>query len=439
MVDFCRFTPIESVDQHLKETTMEIPNDGKRILVLNSGSSSLKYEVFLMPHRTSLGRGSIERIGEPKGIQTQSSGRGTIRAEKPMADHAQAMAHVGAALVDPTSGILSDIAEIDAIGHRVVHGGEKFSSSVKIDDAVFDAIEANIELAPLHNPANLTGIREAERLFPGTPQVAVFDTAFHQTMPPTAYLYGLPRELYDKYRIRRYGFHGTSHRYVAGRALEILGRQPENSNLVTCHLGNGASITAIEGGRSIDTSMGFTPLEGLMMGTRSGDFDPAILGFLQERGFSAKDLSTMLNKKSGLLGLSGISNDLRDLEAAAEKGIRNAVEALDVYAHRVRKYIGAYMAELVKVDALVFTGGIGQHGTRMRERICHRLENIGIVMDYSRNSSDGSSEGIVSQPYSPTAILVIPTNEELQIAADAFALLFPGEVVARRRKTDITI
>lgn len=289
---------------------------------------------------------------------------------------------------------------------------------------MLEAIKANIELAPLHNPANLTGIEEAERLMPGVPQVAVFDTAFHQTMSPTAYLYGLPRELYDKYRIRRYGFHGTSHRYVAARALEILGRKAENTNLITCHLGNGASITAIEGGRSIDTSMGFTPLEGLMMGTRSGDFDPAILGYLLDRGYSPKDLTTMINKKSGLLGLSGISNDLRDLEAASEKGIRNAVEALDVYAHRVRQYIGAYMAELVKVDAIVFTGGVGQHGVRMRERICHRLENIGIMMDYDANRDDGSAEGAVSQAYSPTAILVIPTNEELQIAMDAYDLLF---------------
>ncbi len=411
----------------------------KRILVLNSGSSSLKYEVFLMPRRQSLGRGAVERIGESTGTLAQSSSRGSIKREEPFPDHAAAMACVTTCLCDPDSGILGSLSELDAIGHRIVHGGEKFSSSVRIDAEVAAAIEANIELAPLHNPANLTGIREAERLLPGLPQVAVFDTAFHQTMPPTAYLYGLPRELYDRYRIRRYGFHGTSHRFVAGRALELLGRKPENTNLITCHLGNGASITAIEGGRSIDTSMGFTPLEGLMMGTRSGDFDPAILSYLADRGMSMKELSAMMNKKSGLLGLSGISNDLRDLEAAAEKGIRNASEALDVYAHRVRKYIGAYMAELVKVDALVFTGGIGQHGARMRERICHRLENIGIMMDYSRNLEDGSSEGLVSHDYSPTSVLVIPTNEELQIAMDAFGLLFPAGDEPRRRRTDVNI
>lgn len=415
------------------------PTEGTRVLVLNSGSSSLKYEVFLMPHRRSLGRGSVERIGEEKGVLTQSSERGQLRIEERFADHGQAMKRVGLALIDPSAGILADISEVEAVGHRVVHGGEKFSNSVRIDDEVIAAIEQNAELAPLHNPANLLGIRESQALLPSVPQVAVFDTAFHQTMPPSAYLYGLPRELYDKYRIRRYGFHGTSHRYVAARALELLKRHPENSNLITCHLGNGASITAIEAGRSIDTSMGFTPLEGLMMGTRSGDFDPAILAFLEERGYSSKDLNTMLNKKSGLLGLSGISNDLRDLEAAVDKGISHAIQALDVYAHRARKYIGAYAAELVKVDALVFTGGVGQHGVRMRERICHRLEHVGIVMDYLRNTSNGSAEGIVSQPYSPTSILVIPTNEELQIAADAFDLLFPHDHAIRRRATDVRV
>jgi acetate kinase len=277
------------------------------------------------------------------------------------------------------------------------------------------------------------------RLLPSVNQVAVFDTAFHQTMGPHAYLYGLPREFYDKYRIRRYGFHGTSHRYVAARAMEIMRRFPENTNLITCHLGNGASVTAIESGRSIDTSMGFTPLEGLMMGTRCGDVDPAILGFLEERGYTSKDLNSILNKKSGLLGLSGISNDLRDLEAAVDAGNRQAEEALDVYAHKVRKYIGAYSAELVKLDGLVFTGGIGQFGVKMRERICHRLENVGIVMDYGLNQQNGSAEGIVSASYSPTTILVVPTNEELQIAKDVFELLFPPETFSVRRRTDVNL
>ncbi len=398
---------------------------GTIVLVLNCGSSSLKYEVFRMPERESLGKGLVERIGEAASFLAQSSPKGSIRVEEPMADHSAAMARVAKALVDAKYGILGDVSEIDAIGHRVVHGGERFASSVVIDDAVVKAIEANIELAPLHNPANLIGIREAERLLPGKPNVAVFDTAFHQTMAPASYLYGLPRELYEKYKIRRYGFHGTSHRYVASRACQIMKRDPGNTNLITCHLGNGASITAVENGRSVETSMGFTPLEGLVMGTRSGDIDPAILGFLAERGYSSKDLNTLINKKSGLLGLSGISNDLRDREGAVDLGNKNAIEALDVYAHQVRKYIGAYSAELFKVDGLVFTGGIGQHGTRMRERICHRLENIGIVMDYARNEANGSREGIVSTPYSPTTILVIPTNEELQIALDVMAIAFP--------------
>ena len=396
----------------------------KVVLVLNSGSSSLKYEVFRMPSRESLGKGSVERIGEIKGYISQSCARGQLKHEDCFTDHSQAMGHIAKALVDIDKGIIGELREIEAIGHRVVHGGEQFSASVIIDTEVIEAIEKNIELAPLHNPANLMGIREADKLFPGVSQVAVFDTAFHQTMPPAAYLYGLPRELYDKYRIRRYGFHGTSHRYVTRRALELLKRHAENTNLITCHLGNGASITAVECGKSIDTSMGFTPLEGLMMGTRSGDFDPAILGFLEERGYTPKELSTMVNKKSGLLGLSGISNDLRDLETAAETDNKNAIEALEVYAHRVRKYIGSYSAELVRTDAIVFTGGVGQHGTKMRERICHRLENIGIVMDYEKNSWNGSTEGIVSTPYSPVAIVVVPTNEELQIAIDSYDLLF---------------
>jgi len=398
----------------------------KCILVLNSGSSSLKYEVFLMPCRQSLGKGLVERIGEACACLQQSGPKGEIRLEAVYPDHAAAMHQVGQCLVDPDHGILDDIGQIEAIGHRIVHGGESFSNSVQIDEAVMAAIEENIELAPLHNPANLTGIKAATALLPGIPQVAVFDTAFHQTMEAEAYLYALPRELYEKYKIRRYGFHGTSHRYVAGRALELLGRKPHNTNLITCHLGNGASITAIEAGRSIDTSMGFTPLEGLVMGTRSGDFDPAILCYLADRGLSLKELNTLINKKSGLLGLSGISNDLRDIEAAAGQDNLHAQQALDVYAHRVRQYIGAYMADLFKVDALVFTGGVGQYGVRMRERICHRLENINIVMDYEANNSNGSKEGIVSQPYSPTAILIIPTNEELQIAMDSYDLLFAG-------------
>jgi len=304
---------------------------------------------------------------------------------------------------------------------------------------VMKAIEKNCELAPLHNPPNLEGIREAEAALPRLKHVAVFDTAFHQTMPPAAYMYGLPWELYEKYKIRRYGFHGTSHRFVAARAMTLMKRVPENTNVVTCHLGNGASVTAIEHGRSIDTSMGFTPLEGLVMGTRCGDIDPAIISFLAARGYTAEQITTTLQKKSGLLGLSGISNDLRDLEAEAAQGNQRAQLALEVYASRVRKYIGAYVANLVKVDALVFTGGIGQHGVKMRERICHRLENLGVFMDYALNVSAGSGEGIVSSPFSPIAVLVVPTNEEQQIAIDTYDLIFGAEVTWRRRQADVSL
>lgn len=397
-------------------------DEGKKILVLNSGSSSLKYEVYDMPGEESLGKGLVERIGQSNSILKQSGWNGAMEIERATDDHNGAIAMMTEALTDAHNGILESLDEIWGVGHRVVHGGEKYAESVVIDDNVIKAIDENIELAPLHNPANLTGIIEAMEMFPNRTQVAVFDTAFHQTLTPAAYLYGLPRELYDKYKIRRYGFHGTSHRYVANKAVRYAKRSMDNTNVISCHLGNGASITAIQNGRSVDTSMGFTPLEGLMMGTRSGDLDPSIIFYLMERGYSAEELNRLLNKESGLLGLSEKSNDLRDLEEAAERGDRNAIEALDVYAYRVRKFIGAYAANIVKVDILVFTGGIGQYGTRMRERICNRLENIGVVMDYRKNLENGPREGIISKDYSPTTIIVEPTNEELQIAIDTYQL-----------------
>jgi len=392
-------------------------------LVINCGSSSLKYELYQMPERISRGKGLIERIGLCSGKISQSFAAKKIKRELEIPDHTVAFQEMIKALMDPEQGLISSLSEIEAIGHRVVHGGEQYSSSVVINDDVFKAIELNCELAPLHNPANLIGISESAKIFPGVKQVAVFDTAFHQTMPPSAYLYGIPREFYEKYRIRRYGFHGTSHRYVHGIALEMMKRAEENTNMITCHLGNGASITAIQSGKSIDTSMGFTPLEGLMMGTRSGDLDPSIIFYLEERGYDFHELHNILNKKSGLLGLSGISSDLRDLEEAAAAGNEVAQEALETYAYRIRRYIGAYVANLIKVDFIVFTGGIGQNGVLMRQRICSRLENLGIHIDPQLNHSIGSSAGIISRPYSPITILVIPTNEELQIAIDAFELI----------------
>jgi len=409
------------------------------ILVINCGSSSLKYEVWRMPGRESMGKGVIERIGETKGRISQRTSRGEYLREAQIQNHTAAMGLVREALTDPEKGAIGRMEDIGGVGHRVAHGGEQYASSVIIDEDVVKVVEKNRELAPLHNPPNLIGIREARALLPNVKHVAVFDTAFHQTMPPAAYLYGLPYELYEKYTIRRYGFHGTSHRFVAARAMELLKRSPENTNVITCHLGNGASITAIEHGRSIDTSMGFTPLEGLMMGTRSGDIDPAIIHFLEARGYGSAEWYSLLNKKSGLLGLSGISNDLRDLETEAAKGNHRAIEALDVYAYRVRKYIGSYATTLVKVDALVFTGGIGQFGVKMRQRICQRLENLGIFMDPRLNESLGSGEGIVSTPFSPIAILVVPTNEELQIAIDSYDLIHGTVAGYRRRRSDVTL
>ncbi len=376
-----------------------------------------------MPAKQSLGKGLVERIGLAEGKICQEYGSVKYEKTMPIPNHRVAFEQMMLALQDSEKGILNSIKDITGIGHRVVHGGEQYSSSIIINDDVKKAIEINCELAPLHNPANLTGIMEAEAIFKDIPQVAVFDTAFHQTLPPSAYLYGIPREFYDKYRIRRYGFHGTSHRYVAGIAMEMMKRSPENTNLITCHLGNGASITAIQAGKSIDTSMGFTPLEGLMMGTRSGDLDPSIIFYLEERGFDFHELHNILNKKSGLLGLSGISSDLRDIEAAAAQGNQDAMEALETYAYRIRRYIGAYVANLIKVDMLVFTGGIGQHGVNMRKRICSRLENLGIHINRELNSQIGGSAGVISQEYSPISILVIPTNEELQIAIDTYALI----------------
>lgn len=392
-------------------------------MVINCGSSSLKYEVYKMPQGESLGKGVVERIGLGVGNITQSSPKGEIKIDQPIPDHTVAMELVSKAILDTEKGILKSLEEISGVGHRVVHGGEQYSSSVVIDDKVIAAIEACVELAPLHNPANLIGIRESIKMVPHAHQVAVFDTAFHQTIPSSAYMYGLPRELYDKYRIRKYGFHGTSHRYVYREAVKYLKRSEDNTNIITCHLGNGCSITAIAGGKSVETSMGFTPLEGLVMGTRSGDIDPQIIFYLMDRGYSPEQLNTMLNKKSGLLGLSGISNDMRDVYKASQEGNANATETLDVYAHRIRRYIGAYMAELVKVDAVVFTGGIGQWAGHMRERVCNKLENLGIFMDYAANSSNGPKLGCVSQVYSPVSILVVPTNEELQIAMDTHELI----------------
>jgi acetate kinase len=409
----------------------------KVVMVVNCGSSSLKYEVYRMPEGTSLGKGLVERIGLPMGKLEQNSAKGDFHIEQAIPDHTAAMNLVQQALLDPAKGILGSLGEVAAVGHRVVHGGEKYSQSVIIDDKVMAAITECVELAPLHNPANLTGIRESQRLFPQAKQVAVFDTAFHQTMPAASYLYGLPRELYEKHRIRKYGFHGTSHRFVYQEAVKFMKRSPENTNVITVHLGNGASVTAIEKGKSVDTSMGFTPLEGLVMGTRCGDMDPQIIFWLLKHGYTTDQVETMLNKKSGLMGMTnGLSSDMRDIRKAAEEGNQLAIDAIEVFAKRVRRYIGSYMAELEKVDAIVFTGGIGQWATIMRERICRGLENLGVSMDYELNNKTLNKLAYISHGYSNTALLVVPTNEELQIATDAYQLVYEGGIATRASSGD---
>jgi len=399
--------------------------NNRNILVINCGSSSLKYQLFMMPEGINLIKGIVERIGQKNSSLTQEDKDGNIFQKKvTVKDHKTAFDEAIDAMLNKKNGVLHSIDEIDGVAHRVVHGGEKYSDSVIIDKSVIKDIEELADLAPLHNPVNLEGIRAAMEKLPNIAHTATFDTSFHQTIPDYAYTYALPYELYEKYRIRRYGFHGTSHRYVANKALIYCKRAKENTNLITCHLGNGCSITAIAFGKSCDTSMGFTPLEGLVMGTRSGDIDPAILHYLQDKGYSDKEIIDILNKKSGLLGISGISNDLRDLEAASNKGDKKAKLAVEAFAYRIRKYIGAYSAVIVKVDILVFTGGIGQHSVMMRELICKNLENIGIVLDKDKNKLVGSHIGIISADYSPVTIMVIPTNEEKKMAEDSYKLIF---------------
>jgi len=396
-----------------------------KILVINCGSSSLKYQLFLMPTGECLVRGLVEKIGEKSSFlkqETKDSKKHELKKDIP--DHTAAFKFLIEAMLDKDYGVIKDVSEINGVGHRVVHGGEKYIESVIITDEVIKDIEELSDLAPLHNPANLQGIRAAKELFSkNVKHSATFDTAFHQTIPDYAYFYAIPREFYDKFKIRRYGFHGTSHRYVASAALECCRRIKDNTNLITVHLGNGCSVTAIEEGKSIDTSMGFTPLEGLIMGTRSGDIDPAIINYLFGKGYDSKEINNILNKKSGLLALSEKSNDMREISEAAANGDKKAKLAMEAFAYRVKKYIGAYAAVMVRVDILVFTGGIGQNSTLIREMICKNLENIGMHIDLELNRSVGNKTGIISQHFSPTTIAVIPTDEELRMAYDAFELL----------------
>jgi acetate kinase len=396
-----------------------------KVLVINCGSSSLKYQVLNMTNETLLAKGLVERIGiEGSSLTHEKTGLDDkFKLITPMENHKEAIEHVIAALLDKEHGVISSPDEIGAVGHRVVHAGERYENSVLIDDNVIGALEECIELAPLHNPPNLLGIKACLELMPPlTPMVAVFDTAFHQTMPPEAYIYALPYRYYEKYKVRRYGFHGTSHKYVAERAADILGVNLNDLKIITCHLGNGASVTAIKGGKCVDTSMGFTPLEGLVMGTRSGDLDPSIVSFIRDKeGIHLHDVIDVLNKESGVLGISGVSSDFRDLEAAVEDGNERASLAIKVFAHKVRFYIGAYIAEMNGVDAIVFTAGLGENSAHMRSVICAELGNLGIKLDLVRNNVRGK-ETIISRDDSRVAILMIPTNEELMIARDTYKI-----------------
>ncbi len=391
-----------------------------KVLVINSGSSSIKYQLLDMKDETVLSKGLLERVGIPGSLLKHKKGEEKYTVERPVANHDEGLKMVLEILTDSKMGVIESLSEIQAIGHRVVHGGEKFASSVRVEEAVMQALEENAYLAPLHNPPNIMGIKSALRLLPGVPNVAVFDTAFHMTMPEEAYLYGIPLEYYRKYKIRRYGFHGTSHKYVSYRAAQMVGKDIASMKIITCHLGNGASIAAIKNGKSVDTSMGFTPLEGLIMGTRSGDLDPAILVFLQEKeDMTVEELYNLLNKKSGMLGLTdGFSSDMRDIEDKAIDQEPICRRAFDVYEYRVAKYIGAYCAAMNGVDAIVFTAGVGENGPIMRQEICDRyLGYLGIRIDSQKNDVKGV-ERIISTPDSQVAVLIVPTNEELVIARD---------------------
>ncbi|HIT87586.1 MAG TPA: acetate kinase [Candidatus Coprocola pullicola] len=395
-----------------------------KILVLNCGSSSLKYQLIDSDTENVLAKGLCERIGiEGSKLKHQPAGKDDVVSNEYMEDHTVAVQMVIDALLDSNHGVVSSAKEINAVGHRVVHGGEYFANSVVITPEVKEAIQKCAELAPLHNPANLIGIDACEKIMPGVPQVAVFDTAFHQTMPERAYLYAIPYEYYEKYKIRRYGFHGTSHRFVSEEAAKMINRPLEESKIITCHLGNGGSICAVRNGKSIDTSMGFTPLEGLAMGTRSGDVDAAVITYLMEKeNLTPAEMDTILNKKSGVLGISGVSSDFRDIEGAKDEGNVRAEAALDIFAYRVAKYIGEYAAAMNGVDAIVFTAGLGENSGSTRRVICDYLTFLGIHIDSYNNSLRGKAIEI-SAPDSRIRVLVIPTNEELVIARDTKELL----------------
>ena len=390
-----------------------------KVLVINAGSSSLKYQLMDPDTEEVFAKGLCERIGiDGRLTHKVPATDGKYEFEIAMPTHAEAIQAVLDALTSPEHGVIKSMDEIDAVGHRVVHGGEKFACSVKIDQAVMDALEECIPLAPLHNPANITGIRACQNVMPNVPMVGVFDTAFHQTMPAKSYIYALPYEYYENDKVRRYGFHGTSHKYVAGRAAAMLGRPIEELKIITCHLGNGSSVSAVDGGKSVDTSMGFTPLAGVPMGTRSGDLDAGILEYLMNKyGYDMKKMMNVLNKESGVLGISGVSSDFRDIETAAEQGNQRAALALEAFQYSVKKLVGAYAAAMGGVDAIVFTAGVGENDGNTRMAIASGLEFMGVKMDAEANNVRGK-EAVISAADSKVKVLLIPTNEELMIARD---------------------
>ncbi len=391
-----------------------------KIIAINAGSSSLKFQLLQMPQEEVLTKGLVERIGLNDSVFTIEVDGEKVKEIKDIQDHSEAVSMLLDKLVK--HDIISSLDEIEGIGHRVVHGGEKFNDSVLITDDILKEIEEISYLAPLHNPANVVGIKAFKNVLPNVPAVAVFDTAFHQSMPEKSFLYSLPYEYYEEYGIRKYGFHGTSHKYVSERAAELLGRPVEQLRLLSCHLGNGASIAAIEGGKSIDTSMGFTPLAGVTMGTRSGNIDPSLIPYImQKTGQSAEEVINVLNNKSGMLGVSGFSSDLRDIESEAEKGNERAELALEVFASRIHKYIGSYAARMAGIDAIIFTAGIGENSTAVRERVLRGLEFMGVYWDPALNQVRGK-EAFISYPHSPVKVIVIPTNEEVMIARDTMRI-----------------
>ena len=390
-----------------------------KVLVINCGSSSLKYQLFDMTDESVLCKGLVERIGIEGSKLTHKVNGEKLVVEEPMKDHTEAINHVFDALLDEKYGVIKSLDEVSAIGHRVLHGGDKLTESCIIDDKVKDKIREFIKFGPLHNPANLMGIEACEKLAPGKKNIAVFDTAFHQTMPAKTFMYAIPYEYYEDYRLRKFGFHGTSHRYITLRTQQLLGK--EDINIITVHLGNGSSIAAVKDGKCYDTSMGLTPLEGLLMGTRSGDLDPTVMTFLMnEKGYSADEMNQILNKKSGVLGVSGISSDFRDLEEEAEKGNDRAQLALDMFIERVKRYIGGYMAELGHVDAICFAGGIGENSSSMRKDILDTFEELGVKLDLEKNNT--REEALISADDSKVKVYVVPTNEELMIARDTLDL-----------------